>query len=114
VHYEHCIPKKEEDPIAKRTVVVFRHGKQNDVMFDTGNSVLENDHQADLQMDATFSSAVKFGHPSSDIIEGKEVYTKETLIQSGAHHFERRWVSGTMRDGCDSILVERQDLLLRR
>lgn len=113
VHYEHCIPKKEEDPIAKRTVVVFRHGKQNDVMFDTGNSVLENDHQADLQMDATFSSAVKFGHPSSDIIEGKEVYTKETLIQSGAHHFERRWVSGTMRDGCDSVLVERQDLLLR-
>lgn len=113
LHYEHCIPKKEEDPLARRTVVVFRHGKQHDVMFDTGTSVLDNDHQADIQMDVAFSSAVNFGHPSSDIIEGKEVYTKDTLIQSGAHHFERRWVSGTMRDGCDSILVERQDLLLR-
>lgn len=112
LYYEHCIPKKEDDPFAKRTVVVFRHGKQNDVMFDTGIPVFDND-QTDVHTDFATSSTVNFGHPSSDIIEGKEVYTKEMLIQSGAHHFERRWVSGTMRDGCDSILVERQDLLLR-
>jgi hypothetical protein len=112
LYYEHCIPKKEDDPFAKRTVVVFRHGKQNDVKFDTGIPVFDND-QTDVHADFPISSTVNFGHPSSDIIEGKEVYTKEMLIQSGAHHFERRWVSGTMRDGCDSILVERQDLLLR-
>lgn len=112
LYYEHCIPKKEDDPFAKRSVVVFRHGKQNDVMFDSGIPVFDND-RTEVMMDITMSSAVNFGHPSSDIVEGKEVYTKDMLIQSGAHHFERRWVSGTMRDGCDSILVERQDLLLR-
>lgn len=111
--YEHCVPKKDDDLAAKRSVVVFRHGNRNNVLFDSGVSLVNEEEQSSVSFDSSPSGIISFGHPPCDIIEGKEVYTKEMLSQSGAHHFERRWVSGTIRDGCDSILVERQDPLLR-
>lgn len=34
--YEHCLPRKEGDFDAKKSLVVFRHGQTASVQFDTG------------------------------------------------------------------------------
>ena len=108
--YEHCIPKKEDDMNAKRSVVVFRHGKSVVVDTDTGVPVFVEQPNVNP---AGRASSVNFGHPVREIAEGKEVFTKTKLLETGSHRNERKLINGTMRDGCDSILVESQDLLLR-
>lgn len=108
--YEHCIPKKEDDTSAKRSVVVFRHGKPVSVETDTGAPICSEQTHVNSGGRAP---SVKFGHPVREISEGKEVFTKMKLIETGAHRNERKHINGTLRDGCDSILVENQDPMLR-
>jgi len=109
--YEHCMPKKEDDPNAKRTVVVFRHGRAASVMMDSGISIFAEPVTPTPK--ASRDACTLLGHPIRDIVEAKEVYNKECLVKTGAHRQERKLVSGTLADGCESILVEKQDPILR-
>ncbi len=76
--YEHCMPKKEDDLNAKRTVVVFRHGRTASVTFDTGRPVFTAPNLPTAEI-------AKFGHPIREIVEAKEVFDRLMLVQSGAH-----------------------------
>ncbi len=127
------MPKKEDDLSAKRTVVVFRHGRTASVTFDTGRPVF-------TAPNLPTADSAKFGHPIREIVEAKEVFDRLMLVQSGAHRYgsqttmktevlriiqslnfffvnknrhDRKWANGTSAEGCESILVESQDPTLR-
>ena len=108
--YEHCIPKKEDDMSAKRSVVIFRHGKPVSVQNDTGVPIFPEPKNTNSSGRV---SSVKVGHPVREICEGKEVFTKAKLVETGAHKSDKKNINGTLRDGCDSVLVENQDPMLR-
>jgi len=88
--YEHCMPKKEDDMSAKRSVVVFRHGRSVPVTIDTGTPMFAE--QVNVHPGGRPSS-VNFGHPIREIPEGKDVFTKDKLVQAGAHRYglQRSW-----------------------
>lgn len=108
--YEHCMPKKEDDTTAKRSVVVFRHGATTIVTYDTGSPLYVEQKNAVAEK---ADSDVHFGHPVRDIPEGKEVFTKQRLIETGAHRSNHRGINGNSKEGCDSIIIENLDPLLR-
>ena len=122
--YEHCLPRKEGDSDAKKSIIVFRHGLTATVLSDTGvpvhssipitinNPPDANDVAADGRSNfvteapppvhlnvnraeggeppvtmvvGRATGKVYFGHPMSDIVEGKRLYTRKCLCQSGAH-----------------------------
>ena len=72
------MPKKEDDLSAKRTVVVFRHGRTASVTFDTGRPMF-------ALPDLSTTDGAKFGHPIREIVEAKEVFDRSILVQTGAH-----------------------------
>jgi len=100
------MPKKEDDTSAKRSVVVFRHGRSVPVTFDTGSPLFTVPKKTD-------APSVNFGHPIREIPEGKEVFIKQQLLDTGAHLHVRKNVNGTAKEGCDSIIVDNQDPLMR-
>jgi|AntRauTorckE5430_2_1112549.scaffolds.fasta_scaffold00828_3 hypothetical protein len=104
------MPKKEDDTSAKRSVVVFRHGRSVPVTFDTGKPLFAENKNSNANVK---TPTVNFGHPARGIPEGKEVLIKQQLLDSGAHLHERKNINGTAKEGCDSILVENQDPLMR-
>ena len=77
------MPKKEDDPNAKRTVVVFRHGRAASVMMDSGISIFAEPVTPTPK--ASRDACTLLGHPIRDIVEAKEVYNKECLVKTGAH-----------------------------
>lgn len=97
---------------AKRSVVIFRHGKPLTVSTDSGLPIFPGQTSASANSGGRTSS-MKFGHPGREICEGKEVFQRTKLVESGAHRSERKDISGTLRDGCESLLVENQDPMLR-
>jgi len=108
--YEHCMPKKEDDMSAKRSVVVFRHGRSVPVTFDTGTPLFTEEKNSNANIK---TPTINFGHPAREIPEGKGVFLKQQLLDAGAHLHERKNVNGTGKEGCDSILVENQDPSMR-
>ena len=102
------MPKKEDDMSAKRSVVVFRHGKSLSVTSDTGNPLFETEKEKKKRI-----CNIEFGHPSREITEGKDVYTRTQLLETGAHSNDRKLISGTSKDGCDSVLIEDLQPLMR-
>jgi len=121
--YEHCLPRKDGDFDAKKSMVVFRHGSATSVLFDTGtaieklatipNDVMNQTDNISPPKQVKKQPAIYFGHPSSGVVEGKRGYTKKYLIDTRAHVQDKKNVNGNLRDGCDSLLVESQDPLLR-
>lgn len=108
--YEHCMPRKEDDTTAKRSVIVFRHGTPITVTYDTGSPMhVEQQHVVTEKTD----SEVQFGQPAREIPEGKEVFTKQRLLETGAHRSEHKLVNGNSKEGCDSIIIDNLDPLLR-
>lgn len=89
LHYEHCLPMKQDDENAKRSAIVFRHGATVPVSLDTGiplmNEPVEETQSSDLDNQRNSSH---FGHVGGEIREGKKLYTKEILKRSGAHRYE--------------------------
>ena len=47
---------------------------------------------------------VEFGHPREDVVEGRQIYSRHTLLLWGAHKSDVCPVNGNPRDGCDSII----------
>ncbi len=78
------MPKKEDDPNAKRTVVVFRHGRAASVMVDSGISIFAEPVTPAPKASRDACTQL-LGHPIRDIVEAKEVYNKERLVKTGAH-----------------------------
>jgi len=119
MHYEHCLPMKQDDLTAKRTAIIFRHGNPVSVSLDTGTPLINTISKKIVEEVVKVPAApqkvsnVHFGHFLGIIKEGKQLYTKKTLVDTGAHRQEKKLVSGNYRDGCESILVESQDRLLR-
>lgn len=108
--YEHCMPRKEDDITAKRSVVIFRHGTPVAVTYDTGSPMyVEQQNAITEKKDAE----VYFGQPVREIPEGKEVFSKERLFETGAHRTQHKLVNGNSKEGCDSIIIDNLDPLLR-
>lgn len=48
--------------------------------------------------------AVEFGHPRDEVVEGRQVYSRHTLLLWGAHKSDVCPVNGNPKDGCDSVV----------
>mmetsp|Transcript_2023 Transcript_2023/g.2854 ORF Transcript_2023/g.2854 Transcript_2023/m.2854 type:complete len:790 (-) Transcript_2023:1559-3928(-) len=51
------------------------------------------------------SSALKFGHPRPEVVEGQQIYSRHTLLLWGAHKSDISPINGNIQEGCDSILI---------
>ena len=91
INYEHCLPMKSEDMIAKRSAIIFRHGNTVPVTLDTGTplvqEVVEVPVQNEVKPPTPQKRVTQYGHIKSDLREGKKLYTKNMLVKSGAHRY---------------------------
>mmetsp|Transcript_11487 Transcript_11487/g.17385 ORF Transcript_11487/g.17385 Transcript_11487/m.17385 type:complete len:566 (+) Transcript_11487:589-2286(+) len=117
MNYEHCLPVKQDNINAKRSAIIFRHGNTTPVSLDTGIPLISDATEcSEIITEETIPSpklSTQFGHLDGAIKEGKKLYTKRMLVDIGAHRYEKKYISGSIREGCESILVDSQDRLLR-
>jgi alkylated DNA repair dioxygenase AlkB len=121
MYYEHSVPKKSGDPSASRSVVVFRHGRATVVDSDSSLEY-EIENSSDNvgvvpvinsnEPNQSKQSNLHFGHVTG-ILEAKRFYTREDLETAGAHIHQVKCINGSIRDGCDSLLLNSQASNLR-
>lgn len=106
VHYEHSVPKAKSVK-GLRLALVFRQGNTRKIEQDSGVPV---EGLSSLHLPGRF-----FGHPHHRkigeicIVEGGGLYSRQDLLQSGAHVLDRRGVDGNKDCGVYAIVVSRQD-----
>ena len=97
INYEHCLPMKSEDMIAKRSAIIFRHGNTVPITLDTGiplvQEVMEVPVQNEVKPPTPQKRITQYGHIKSDLREGKKLYTKNMLVKCGAHRYVHEWNS---------------------
>ena len=102
---EHCLPKKKDDIETKRSVVIFRQGKVQNVLYDNGTPInnlcstsaptgndqhflskeIQIDETVNMHSPKTKSSNIHFGPPVGGVVEGKRLFSIDFLVESRAH-----------------------------
>ena len=80
---------KQKTVKTRRCVLIFRQGRAVAVKDDNGYSLAAQSHSLSgndiLSPDTSNTYAVKFGHPSHEVIEGESGYSRGFLFTTGAH-----------------------------
>ena len=91
MNYEHCLPVKQDNINAKRSAIIFRHGNTTPVSLDTGIPLVSEATESSQIIADQRATAPKlstqFGHLDGAIREGKKLYTKDMLVEIGAHRY---------------------------
>ena len=121
VHYEHCVPKrrKSEGPLnGRRIVVIMRRGDlklEPSTAKDSGEPV--ESLEAPLRRCQRTTEQL-FGHPfdpsieecvnAQGVLDETKIYSREELVEAGAHASTQRGVAGVASRGAESLVVSRQ------
>ena len=110
--YEHSLPKMKRVS-GLRSALIFRQGTIASVR-DSGNRIADNLGTRDILAPPP-ALPIIIGHPppSTQIIEGRDSYSRADLFMTRVHRCDRRGVCGNIENGAESIVVSRQDQSLR-
>lgn len=102
-NYVHSIlklsPKAKAGTAGRRMAIVFRHGLERYIPQDTGSNVQSTEAPDRSPLE------YKFGH--LDGVKEGVLYSRQELVENGAHQLDRRGVSGNSTVGCNSIIVSK-------